>query len=882
MSALKKTTLEADQIDLGARDQNLQQKKLSFRARTKKFFESLVSDTSPAQMLHSGEKPPSLQELNRIFERERFSDMLPFRSVCPDSNVFFNSDCYGVFLELAPSTGLSEEALHILAEMFSGDFPADTQIQITQYHSPNIYGALSKWGASFSGSEKEDDTRDRTKVDKRSHNIFRTISRARINYLMKSPWSSFFDDQPYVLRDTRVFLALMIPYSKYENSVGVADSSELEKLRWHKNAIIGALRSSGIESVDVDPDRFVNLLHEILNPKKVYREKQKWDPAVTLNEQVVDPYTAFYPSRMGIAINSDDMVVDARCFTVIGYPEMFPGWSLGKLVGSAVNDNLRVPCPYICSFTIHYNDKIEGDTKANTSNARATQMKDSPVGRSMASWQTKAREWSFVVKQLGEGYRLVNALYEVVLFSTPDSVEIDTSKLLSTFNANGWRLVPSQYSAPWVFMSSLPMCATPVNWSAATAMRRSKPMLSFTASNIAPTVGEWKGSRSPLMTLFGKKTGQISYLDPWDNDGNYNVACCATSGGGKSVFTQELAMSVLGQNGVCWIFDRGRSYERLCTMLDGEFVQFDAKTDISLNPFSCVLPDNWRSERIMLKALFAQMASPNQPLSQLELSWLEQALNYVWSKKAQKAEVQDVYEYLFNADDDVRKKDLAQALYPYSRKGFYGHFFKGPSTIDLYKRFVVLELQDLDSMPELQSVVVLLLMMRIVQTMYLGERSIRKLCIIDEAWKLMRGHAGEFIEEGYRTARKFEGAFMTITQGVNDYFRSPTAQAAFDNSDLILLLRQKRESIDELARTGRLPGGPGVAEELKYLRTVNGQFSDVAVVTQHGVALNRFIVDPFSLGIYTTKGTEKDEIDRLIQQGHTTQEALEIFASNQI
>lgn len=851
----------------------------SISDKFKRFLESLISDTSPAQLLKNGDKPPSLRELNKLFDRERLSDMLPFRSICPDTNVYYNSNCYGFFLELAPSTGLNEENLHILAEMFSGDFPENTQIQITQYHSPNIYPALKKWGASF--SHVEESAEADVKIDKRSNGIFRQISRARIDYLMRSPWTSFFSDQPYVLRDTRVFLSFVVPYSHFEKGVGMVAENELEKLRWHKNSVIGALRSVGIDSIDVSPDQFVSLLHEILNPKKIYREKQKWNPGISLNEQVVDPYTGYYPSRMGMTINCEGMVVDARCFTVVGYPDSFPGWDLGKLVGSAVNDNLRVPCPYISAFTIHYKDKIDGETKANASNARATQMQESPVGRSMPSWQTKAQEWKFVVKQLGEGYRLVDAAYEVILLSTPETVEIDTSKLTSTFNANGWRLVPSQFSAPWVFLSSLPMGANPVNWESTMTMKRSKPMLSFTASNIAPTVGEWKGSRTPLMALFGKKTGQISYLDPWDNDGNYNIACCATSGGGKSVFTQELAMSVLGQGGVCWIFDRGRSYERLCSLLDGEFVQFGANTEISLNPFTCILEDNWRSERIMLKALLAQMASPNEPLSQLELTWIEQAINYVWDQKKQTSEVEDIYLYLINSEDDLRKRDLANALFPYSHEGFYGHFFKGPSSIDLNKKFIVLELQELDSMPELQSVVVLLLMMRIVQTMYLGERSIKKLCIIDEAWKLMRGHAGQFIEEGYRTARKFEGAFMTITQSVNDYFRSPTSEAAFANSDLILLLRQKRESIDELARTGRLPGGVGVADELKYLRTVNGQFSDVAVITQHGVALNRFIVDPFSLGIYTTKGNEKDAIDALIKQGHSTKEALEIFASKQ-
>jgi len=71
---------------------------------------------------------------------------------------------------------------------------------------------------------------------------------------------------------------------------------------------------------------------------------------------------------------------------------------------------------------------------------------------------------------------------------------------------------------------------------------------------------------------------------------------------------------------------------------------------------------------------------------------------------------------------------------------------------------VVLELGQIDARPNLRTVVLLLLMMRITEAMYLGARSQRKLCIIDAAWRLMgQGNAGQFMERGYRTARKFRG-----------------------------------------------------------------------------------------------------------------------------
>ncbi|NPM53430.1 hypothetical protein HC469_25985, partial [Escherichia coli] len=47
-----------------------------------------------------------------------------------------------------------------------------------------------------------------------------------------------------------------------------------------------------------------------------------------------------------------------------------------------------------------------------------------------------------------------------------------------------------------------------------------------------------------------------------------------------------------------------------------------------------------------------------------------------------------------------------------------------------------------------------------------------KLNVIDEGWRLLdfKNHkVGEFIEKGYRTARRHTGAYITITQNIVDF-----------------------------------------------------------------------------------------------------------------
>ena len=82
--------------------------------------------------------------------------------------------------------------------------------------------------------------------------------------------------------------------------------------------------------------------------------------------------------------------------------------------------------------------------------------------------------------------------------------------------------------------------------------------------------------------------------------------------------------------------------------------------------------------------------------------------------------------------------------------------------------------------------------------MYLDRRK-RKLVIIDEAWDLMEQwiERANFIEAGHRRARKYGGAFGTITQSVDDYYKNELTRPGYHQCRLgSFLLRQKPESID--------------------------------------------------------------------------------------
>ncbi len=63
------------------------------------------------------------------------------------------------------------------------------------------------------------------------------------------------------------------------------------------------------------------------------------------------------------------------------------------------------------------------------------------------------------------------------------------------------------------------------------------------------------------------------------------IAIDRVPGSGKSVFMQELMLSVLGVGGKVFVLDYGRSFKRTCLILGGNYIEFDMKNPISINPF---------------------------------------------------------------------------------------------------------------------------------------------------------------------------------------------------------------------------------------------------------------------------------------------------------
>ena len=399
------------------------------------------------------------------------------------------------------------------------------------------------------------------------------------------------------------------------------------------------------------------------------------------------------------------------------------------------------------------------------------------------------------------------------------------------------------------------------------------------AGNFFPIQGEWWGTPSSGMLLQGRR-GQILSWNPFDNrGGNYNVIVVGRSGSGKSVFMQDLLLNSLSTGARVFVLDVGRSFEKTCRLIGGQFIEFTNKTTMCLNPFTHVPRDNDESQDTalaMIKSILATMASPSSQTTDLENAFLEKAIRFVWDHKGPEATVTDVALWLQEQKHSTAQ-NLGMMLIGFTKDGVYGRFFEGANNVNFESSMVVIELEELKERKELQAVVLQLFIMTITNQTFLGDRKTPFHICIDEAWDLLRSpQAGLFIETLARRLRKYNGSLVIGTQSVEDFYQAPGALAAFENSDWMCFLAQKSSSISRLKDSGKIDLNPEKEKLMQSLSTKQGEYSEVMICDAEGFySICRFKLDPFSDLLYSTKAEEYSRIEQFCSEGMEISEAID-------
>lgn len=224
---------------------------------------------------------------------------------------------------------------------------------------------------------------------------------------------------------------------------------------------------------------------------------------------------------------------------------------------------------------------------------------------------------------------------------------------------------------------------------------------------------------------------------------------------------------------------------------------------------------------------FGKRGKPdNTRLPKLERAEIEEAIQKTYS--TQTPRVSSLREILLN-HPQVEIRRFGRILGPWCGDTPYGQFIDRKTTIELMRPIVVFDLKGMESHPDLQAVALFIItdfVWREVQR----DRHRMKFLVFDECWRLLQSQAGlSFIEEVFRTFRKYYASAIAISQNIDDFAKSKIAGAILSNSATKWILMQKGADQKRLAEVLEL--NPNETALISSLRQERGRFSEAFLIS---------------------------------------------------
>ena len=291
---------------------------------------------------------------------------------------------------------------------------------------------------------------------------------------------------------------------------------------------------------------------------------------------------------------------------------------------------------------------------------------------------------------------------------------------------------------------------------------------------------------------------EILGLDLWSRElPNANGLVIGRSGSGKSfgvklLLIQYLLSDISNQT---IIVENGGDFERLAGFLGGDYVRIDLSGSFSLNPFPLRAdllgvngeydPD-WTGFLVALLETFLVTAHPVGPLHR---SILAQCLGDLYDRLPDPESrpcLTDLVRTLFayrgrDAEDEEAALKMAKTLESWAT-GLYAPLFNNPSGFALSSRILAFDLSGLDRQEALRGIVFAFIAGLSMERLF-RQKNRRLYFVFDEAHRLMTQFRGTgFLEHLYRTARKFGGGVIAMSQSPEDWLMEGREGGILGNS----------------------------------------------------------------------------------------------------
>lgn len=598
-------------------------------------------------------------------------------------------------------------------------------------------------------------------------------------------------------------------FSKEKHFQEISESKlarEIEFISRIKENITQGLSQLEIISQQLSSDELANLLYQQWNPSRRIPFRS-YDPEEVRN-------TLLYSD---IGINLSGFVIGTTHFRVLSL-KILPDQTFASMAAKL----RELPFKSRLLVTVHVPDQTKEIEGLQTQRRIAYSMAvGKRTGVSDLESTAKFQDLEGLLEQMiAQGQKVFHVSVTVLLQHELESeLENQVDLTLAKFRELGGAEALTETLAAFDIFSQV---ALPN----ARSKERSKRIKTSNLCDLVPLYGPWPGHETPSI-LLKSRMGSLLSFNPFDSSlSNANQLVSGGSGSGKSFMTNLLLLQMLKENPKVFFIDIGGSYRKLTENLSGQYVELGVNDYLSVNPFDLApgetKPSSHKIKFIVGLVELMTKEDGDARIPKLARAEIEEAVQRVY-QISKSPRLSDLRELLLK-HPDKEIQTFGKILAPWCGNTPYGKFLDQSTTIEFQRDIVAFDLKGLESYPDLQGVCLYIitdLVWREVQR----DRSKMKFIVFDECWKLLKDEAGlVFIEEVFRTVRKYFCSATAISQDLNDFLSSSISSALLPNCSVKWILMQNQSDFTKMKEALGL--NDNEVELIQSLHQEKGQFSE--------------------------------------------------------
>ena len=801
-----------------------------------------------------------------------FGNLLPYHYFDEANRLFFNKHNVGLLYRITPLTGANEQLAEQLDSIIRTNISDAFTLQVLFVKHNRVGHDIDAFATQF------------------SQPTFKHLAQMGENlraFYQKAARVGFQTNTTESPRLTHTECYLVIDKAITHNE------REIEASFGHfRTAFEAALTAANIGYYCGDANDFLRLMQCYADSDcdRIDESLVSYDPNRLLKEQILSQdfdaeVTTDAMCLRGVNAKGEAFETAVSVLTIDKLPDAFHLWDNANNSANVFHPEQRIPCNHIISVTYLVDEQLRAQGRANRKTRDLDKKSRSDYALNVAGTEEQARSWRTFRDDLSSlKTRSVKMLYNVVLFSRPKERARDVEATRSAFAYNGIKLgLCKRMQLPY-FLTSMPFLFTnhlQRDFSLPTMMW---PISSWNATQYMPLISDWSGVGRGI--LLPTMRDQFACIDPFSGafGTNYNMAVTGTSGGGKSFFIQMMMLNVLFNGGDIFIIDVGGSYRKLCEALGGIYLDYN---QLSMNPFTHVADILRELDDII--ALFELLTCPTQGATDDDRGTLREAILTSFYASGNMTKIDDVQNALLSLYERdpmtyPSARILSKNLQRYSSGSEHGKAFNEPSELSPTARLIVVDLKDIEDNASIRAPVLLSVISQFQRRMFNSDRDKQKMCIIDEAWSFFTGDAiaANFITKGFRTGRRHKASFVTITQGIDDYYTFSEARAAWENSALKLVFLQEQEPLMTHQAAHKTFNDFELELLKKFPKAKDAGFSQVLLRANGQSSFHRLFVDPFTRVLLSSDGDDYQAVMNKVSLGLSFVDAVTEVANAQV